>query len=231
MVSIHREVYGATSPILFFIHPTIILYKEHSQERMIRMEFEHEKDKGNYIATDRTTESYPTIQYNVPFYTHSPDIFYDSLGDSPIDNEESSDGVLVFKRDLLGLLDSYIHTIPDYNQHIIQTIRNSIALMPSAVNGSTSDGYHTFDELYEHRTVLFSVICNSHTDLAWKSRHHHDGTMFDDMFVAGIRTPAGPCTYHCENQYWDLFRVPELERAPEFDGHTPEDVLQRIQSL
>src|SRR5699024_9062535 len=121
--------------------------------------------------------------------------------------------------------------IPDYNQHIMQTIRNSIALMPSAVNDSTSYGYHTFDELYEHRTVLFSVICNSHTDLAWKSRHHHDGTMFDDMFMVGIKTPSGQCTYHCENQYWDLFRVPELERAPEFDGHTPEDVLQRIQSL
>lgn len=201
------------------------------------MDFEHEKGKGNYVATDRTTEPYPrttygsTIQYNFPFYTYNPNTFYVSLGDSPIDNEESSDGVLVSKRDLLGLLDSYIQTIPDYNQHIMQTIRNSIALMPSAVNGSTSDGYHTFDELYEHRTVLFSVICNSHTDLAWKSRHHHDGTMFDDMFIVGIQTPAGQCTYHCENQYWDLFRVPELERAPEFDGHTPEDVLQRIQSL
>lgn len=198
------------------------------------MEFEHEKDKGNYIATDRilpTTDSHLNIQYKSPFYTYNPNTFYDSLGDSPINDEESSDDVLVPKRDLVGLLDSYIHTIPDYNQHIIQTIRNSIALMPSGVNGSTSDGYHTFDELYEHRTVLFSVICNSHTDLAWKSRYHHDGTMFDDMFIAGIQTPAGPCTYHCENQYWDLFRVPELKRAPEFDGHTPEDVLQRIQSL
>lgn len=25
-------------------------------------------------------------------------------------------------------------------------------------SGSTSDGYHTFDELYHHRAVLFSVI-------------------------------------------------------------------------
>ena len=125
------------------------------------MEFEHEKGKGNYIATDRTTESYPTVQYKFPFYTYNPNTSYVSLGDSPIDNEESPNDVLVSKRDLLGLLDSYIHTIPDYNQHILQTIRNSIALMPSGVNGSTSDGYHTFDELYEHRTVLFSVICNS----------------------------------------------------------------------
>ena len=195
------------------------------------MEFEHEKDKGNYVATDRTTESNPTIQYKFPFYTYDPNTYYDSLGDSPINDDESSDDVLVSKRSLLELLDSYIQTIPEYNQHIIQTVRKSVANLTSAVNGSTSDGYHTFDELYEHRTVLFSVICNSHIDLAWKSRHHHDGTMFDDMFIVGIKTPAGPCTYHCENRYWDLFRVPELERAPEFDGHTPEDVLVRIQSL
>ena len=195
------------------------------------MEFEHEKDKGNYIATDRTTESNPTIQYKFPFYTYDPNTSYDSLGDSPINDEESSDDVLISKRSLLELLDSYIKRMTEYDQHIIQTVRNSVANLTSAVNGSTSDGYHTFDELYEHRTVLFSVICNSHTDLAWKSRHHHDGTMFDDMFIVGIQTPAGPCTYHCENRYWELFRVPELERAPEFDGHTPEDVLVRIQSL
>ena len=195
------------------------------------MEFEHEKDKGNYIATDRTTESNPTIQYKFPFYTYDPNTSYDFLGDSPINDEEFSDDVLISKRSLLELLDSYIKRVTEYNQHIIQTVRNSVANLTSAVNGSTSDGYHTFDELYEHRTVLFSVICNSHTDLAWKSRHHHDGTMFDDMFIVGIKTPAGQCTYHCENQYWDLFRVPELERAPEFDGHTPEDVLVRIQSL
>ena len=196
------------------------------------MEFEHEKDKGNYIATDRTTESYPTIQYKFPFYTYNPNTSYDSLGDSPINDEESSDDVLISKRSLLEFLDSYVQTmVEENNRYLIQPIRNFVANLTSAVNGSTSDGYHTFDELYEHRTVLFSVICNSHTDLAWKSRHHHDGTMFDDMFIVGIKTPAGQCTYHCENRYWGLFRVPELERAPEFDGHTPEDVLVRIQSL
>ena len=196
------------------------------------MEFEHEKDKGNYVATDRTTESYPAIQYKFPFYTYNSNTYYDSLGDSLINDDESSDDVLVSKRSLLEFLDSYIQTmVEENNRYLIQPIRNSVANLTSAVNGSTSDGYHTFDELYEHRTVLFSVICNSHTDLAWKSRHHHDGTMFDDMFIVGIQTPAGPCTYHCENRYWDLFHVKELDNAPEWDGHTPEDVLIRIQSL
>ena len=43
------------------------------------------------------------------------------------------------------------------------------------INGSTSDGYHTFDELYYHRTVLFAVICNTYCDKAWKSWLHADG--------------------------------------------------------
>lgn len=28
--------------------------------------------------------------------------------------------------------------------------------------GELSDGYHTFNELYHHRAILFSVICNTH---------------------------------------------------------------------
>ena len=100
------------------------------------------------------------------------------------------------------------------------------------MNGEyVSDGYHTFNELYKHRTILFSVICNTHKSISWKSKLHHDGTMYDGMFIVGIDTPDGTCTYHCENDYWDLFHVKELDNAPEWDGHTPDDVLIRIQSL
>ena len=99
------------------------------------------------------------------------------------------------------------------------------------ITGDTSDGYHTFNELYHHRTVLFSVICSEHRQLCWKSRKHHDGTMYDGMFIVGINTPLGQATYHCENEYWDIFVVPELDTAPEWDGHTPEQALERIGSL
>lgn len=98
------------------------------------------------------------------------------------------------------------------------------------IDGSTSDGYHTFDELYEHRMVLFSVVSNQNKDLAWKSLLHNDGTMFDDYFIAGIKTPEGQYTYHYHIDAWDKFDVKELERAPEWDGHKPEDVT-RLYSL
>lgn len=98
--------------------------------------------------------------------------------------------------------------------------------------GEVSDGYHTFNELYHHRAVLFSVICNEHPDLAWKSKLHADGTMYDGMFIVGIETPDGQATYHYDlDPYWDMFRVKELECAPKWDGHTPAQAIERIGRL
>ena len=98
--------------------------------------------------------------------------------------------------------------------------------------GEVSDGYHTFNELYHHRAILFSVICSVFKDKAWKSKMHHDGTMYDGMFIVGIDTPNGQATYHYDiNPYWDLFDVKELNKAPEWDGHTPDDAINRIESL
>ena len=90
--------------------------------------------------------------------------------------------------------------------------------------GEISDGYHTFNELYHHRAVLFSVICNEHPKIAWKSLHHHIGgqPMYEGMFIVGINTSDGQATYHYDvDPYWGMFDVPVLEYAPEWDGHTP----------
>lgn len=96
--------------------------------------------------------------------------------------------------------------------------------------GQISDGSHTFDELYYHRMVLFSIICNQNKELAWKSKLHHDGTMYDNYFIVGITTPEGDYTYHYDLEYWDMFKVKELEKAPEWDGHKPKDIT-RLYSL
>lgn len=89
---------------------------------------------------------------------------------------------------------------------------------------SISDGYHTFDELYLHRMILSSLFFNSHPDKSWKSKQHHDGTMFDGMFIVGIETPKGQYSYHYKLEHWDLFDVAPMEYAPEYDGHTPQDI-------
>lgn len=103
---------------------------------------------------------------------------------------------------------------------------------PQPITGDTSDGYHTFDELYDHRAKLFSVIVRCFKDRAWKSKLHHDGTMYEGMFIVGVETPQGQATYHYDiDLYWDIFDCKELVRAPEWDGHTPEQAISRIMSL
>lgn len=100
------------------------------------------------------------------------------------------------------------------------------------IDGNTSDGYHTFNELYHHRALLFSVIVSQFKDIAWKSKLHHDGTMYDGMFIVGVNTLQGQATYHYDVEpYWDMFNCKELERAPEWDGHTSEQAIERIATL
>ena len=100
------------------------------------------------------------------------------------------------------------------------------------ITGETSDGYHTFNELYHHRAVLFSVIVANYKDRAWKSVRHHDGTMYDGMFIVGIDTPDGQATYHYDiDPYWDMFDCKVREFAPEWDGHTPAQAIERIGNL
>jgi hypothetical protein len=72
--------------------------------------------------------------------------------------------------------------------------------------------------------ILFSAVCNQNSKIAWKSKLHADGTMFGEYFIAGIDTPQGQFTYHYRIEFWDLFRIPELEKAPAWDGHLPSDV-------
>lgn len=98
--------------------------------------------------------------------------------------------------------------------------------------GSLSDGYHTFDELYDHRAALFVALTYLLPEKSWKSRYHHDGTAYPDMFIVGINLPTGQITYHYNIQlWWHCFNCKELDRAPEWDGHTSDDVIKRLCEL
>lgn len=97
-----------------------------------------------------------------------------------------------------------------------------------------SDGHHTFKELYLQRVVLFCTVCNCFPALSWKSKKHFDeehDPMFNGCFIAGINTPEGVASYHIKLDYWNLFNIPEIDRAPKFDNYTPDDVIKRILSL
>lgn len=97
--------------------------------------------------------------------------------------------------------------------------------------GEVSDGYHTYNELYEHRMFLFSILCYIFKQHAWKSWRHDDGTMFTDMFIVGLTTPEGDYTYHFNKEHWDNFNARVLTHAPEWDGHKPEDITRLLSLL
>lgn len=98
----------------------------------------------------------------------------------------------------------------------------------------TSDGFHTFAELYDHRRALTAVLAANAAQMgaAWRSKQHHpdDDPMFEGgYFIVGIVLDVGTISYHYKLKYWDNFAtVPELPHAPKWDGHTPADVVARL---
>ena len=115
---------------------------------------------------------------------------------------------------------------------VTQALHNLPTIEVSENMGEVSDGYHTFNQLYHQRAVLFATIVNQNKDKAWKSWKHEDGKFcFDkrgEWFIVGIDTPKGSYTYHYEQTYWDMFDCEELDKGKHWDGHTEEDVTRLL---
>lgn len=105
-----------------------------------------------------------------------------------------------------------------------------------------SDGYHTFTELYDHRITLFITLCKAVSSLearesrgveVWRSKLHSDGSAFEGWFILGIFKEKGKqITYHLPLSRWEETEGAEtLEKAPEWDGHSAADVLERLKKL
>lgn len=101
--------------------------------------------------------------------------------------------------------------------------------------GEISDGYHTFNELYAHRSRLFIALCATLDSgyRIWRSRFHADGSSYPGWFIMGIgEDPGQQITYHLADAYWgDTEFAMTLDHAPAFDGHTPADVLARLERI
>ena len=106
--------------------------------------------------------------------------------------------------------------------------------------GEISDGWHTFDDLYEFRKVYNALLFNewAHQDMykVHKSRKHNDGEYpFGNpkWFIVSALLPGGKLIsnhYHIDD--WDLFNIDEVPQALFcYDGYTSADVLNRLKSL
>jgi hypothetical protein len=110
------------------------------------------------------------------------------------------------------------------------------------IDENTSDGFHTFKELYEMRLLLTASLFNEWADdplnnSPWvlKSRLHSDGSIpFNDpnWFIVVAETREGQISFHYEVKDWGLFhKVPEVTLPPKYDGHTTSDVADRLRKL
>jgi len=105
----------------------------------------------------------------------------------------------------------------------------------SKVDENTSDGFHTFKELYEYRMLynagFFNELYRTHQNFdVHKSWQHSDGELCfgGGWFVVVAQLPTGQITNHYKEDDWPLFDIERRDKAAEWDGHTPEDVAKRL---
>lgn len=97
------------------------------------------------------------------------------------------------------------------------------------VNSDLSDGYHTFDELYDHRCLLWIALCTKSTYCEWGYwlENHFEGW---DLIV--VQHPKGQISYHVPVKYRYLYEnklLKQTEANHVYDGHTSADVLKRLE--
>jgi hypothetical protein len=91
------------------------------------------------------------------------------------------------------------------------------------VDGDISDGYHTFDELYEHRCLLYINLVLAIGGGALK-RDHFPG--WDCIY---FETAHGQVSYHVPVKMRVLYEGKMHEDADyQYDGHTSSDTLERL---
>lgn len=114
--------------------------------------------------------------------------------------------------------------------------------------GDISDGHHTFNELYDHRIILYLCLLQhmgieeQYTvgypyydtvyayDVYW-SDTHHDGYKLDGWLIVGCinNVTKEQISYHISDKYKYLLDQDDyVDKAPEWDGHSSEDVLDRL---
>lgn len=110
----------------------------------------------------------------------------------------------------------------------------------SAITGQTSDGFHTFDELYNQRMLYNAVLFRQWSIHDWgnpefprdvhKSWRHSDGELCfgGGWFIVSAQLVTGQITNHYPAEHWKLFRIPDRARAADWDGHTAAQAYQRL---
>lgn len=123
---------------------------------------------------------------------------------------------------------------PDVQLELVAGVRD---ILIEAVDGNTSDGHHTFNELYEYRLLynagLFNEWAARGVNDVHKARRHSDGEpcFGGGWFIVVAQLPTGQISNHYPDKAWDLFQIPQRERAAEWDGHGPAAAAARLRAM
>lgn len=102
-----------------------------------------------------------------------------------------------------------------------------------------SDGWHDFENLYDHRNTLFIALCKS---LIVNDPDYYEGKIYktrfdfenkycgDGWFILGINASKGKqISYHLPYKFWETCKqFQSFDKVPAFDGHDSQDVLKRL---
>lgn len=94
------------------------------------------------------------------------------------------------------------------------------------------DGYHTIQELYDHRHALFIALLHCYKHKAFKTKKDDGGSEIKGWFIAGINSSEGQITYHLPEKYWhQLNFIKTIESNADYDGHSSEGSRLRLLEL
>lgn len=175
-----------------------------------------------------------------------------------IDNEPLPDYILngrIYDEPLINKVSEHLEEMKQYptGDEVLDKLKERLNQTPIDINdviqdlkkrgeniGNISDGYHTFDELYEHRIQNFIALCkvlNTRDGEYYRNDEHLTWRTIpvDGWFVLGIHREKGKqITYHLpESKYKEVTNIAILMKplGDNFDGHTSADVLERLKAL
>ncbi|MBP3201330.1 MAG: hypothetical protein J6M39_06765 [Lachnospiraceae bacterium] len=123
--------------------------------------------------------------------------------------------------------------------------KQSVKANAIEITEDTSDGYHTFKELYYYRLCYNATLINSLVQIkkdnpvrfkdikVCKSKKHFGGEHCYDgtWFIVMISTPWGQISNHYKLEYWDMFNCPVAKTSWKWDGHGMQEAMERLNRL
>jgi len=106
--------------------------------------------------------------------------------------------------------------------------------------GKLSDGHHSFQELYEHRNLLFITIARMLHDegnWTWKSVKDKHGKDLKGWFILGVDyiypdlAELLQITYHLPMSVWKYCKFANTVNKSQWNGHTSQDVIKQLKQM